>query len=841
VLASERFLDDLADAVLDGMPIDWAAAESSAGQGAGVVRQLRLVESVARLHRDALPPATITSSSGPAAAPRGAAPERWGHLRLLERVGRGAFGDVYRAWDTRLDREVALKILPAAPVTGRQQANTIIYEGRLLARVRHTNVVTIHGAEQIGDQIGLWMEFVRGRTLEQLLRQGKVFSSTEVSEIGVELARAVAAVHAAGLLHRDIKAHNVTRGDDGRVVLMDFGAGKELDDNTSSDLTGTPLYLAPEVLAGRPATVQSDIYSLGVLLYHLLTNSYPISGRTIRDVRTAHERDDRAALRASRPDVRPALARLIERAIDPAPERRYTDVEALGRDLAALRRRPGLVRLRYGLAAAAVVVLAIFLTSEIRARQTGDRRSLGMRIAGIVGLAPGYLENPVIAVLPFKSYSKEADSTLLVDSVTAGLIQQLAIIDGLQVRSETSSFMLRDKPRDLADIGRRLNVNLVVEGDAQRSGDTLVINAALVSIGDERRVWSAKVDRQLRSEGDLVGVVEELTRKIVNELRLKLGRTQRRYEIDLPTTELYLEARALRAARLGQPRKAIPLLEEVIRRAPSYAPALATLAVANLDGAGTYPNAEGTAISPTEAIAAGAPHAQRAYEIDPMLAEAHAAFGTIHSLTGRWAEAEKSFRHAIYLQPNLTAIYGDFALSTLHPWGRFDEALRTMEDAVRADPLSLDARRVLARTQVAAGLFDDALINCKLVLEQDPQYPFVEEICGLALMFKGQTDEALKLFNNRAHLNEHWIGYIYAVTGRRAEAEDLAARNVHLPHRPAMIYAALGDKDRAFEALERLAALNPRRAAFYLSLRELATLHDDPRAAILRRKLGFPR
>jgi tetratricopeptide (TPR) repeat protein len=210
-------------------------------------------------------------------------------------------------------------------------------------------------------------------------------------------------------------------------------------------------------------------------------------------------------------------------------------------------------------------------------------------------------------------------------------------------------------------------------------------------------------------------------------------------------------------------------------------------------------------------------------------------------LTGRWAEAEKSFRHAIDLQPNLTAIYGDFALSTLHPWGRFDEALRTMEDAVRADPLSLDARRVLARTQVAAGLFDDALINCKLILEQDPQYPFAEEICGLALMFKGQTDEALKLFNNRAHLNEHWIGYIYAVTGRRAEAEELAARNVHLPHRPAMIYAALGDKDRAFEALERLAALNSRRAAYWLSLRELATLQNDPRAAVLRRKLGFPR
>jgi serine/threonine protein kinase len=155
---------------------------------------------------------------------------------------------VFRAWDTRLDREVALKILPAPP--GTPATSTIIQEGRLLARVRHPNVVTIHGAEQIGDRIGLWMELVQGQTLDQLIRSGAVFRSADVIRIGVELCQAVSAEHAAGLLHRDIKAQNVMRAHDGRVVLMDFGTGKELDDSSSSDLTGTPLYLAPEVLAG---------------------------------------------------------------------------------------------------------------------------------------------------------------------------------------------------------------------------------------------------------------------------------------------------------------------------------------------------------------------------------------------------------------------------------------------------------------------------------------------------------------------------------------------------------------------------------------------------------------
>ena len=229
--AGEHLLDDLADAVLDGAAVDWAAAESSAGEAARpLVRHLQLVSSIARVHRDVLPTETIPP---PVPLPETTTREHWGHLRILERVGRGAFGEVFRAWDTRLDREVALKLLPAAPSWSRNTASSIIQEGRLLAKVRHPNVVIIHGAEQIGDEIGLSMEFVRGQTLEQLLRQGTVFTEADVIHIGLELARAVSAVHSAGLLHRDIKAHNVTRAEDGRIVLMDFGTGRELDDSSS--------------------------------------------------------------------------------------------------------------------------------------------------------------------------------------------------------------------------------------------------------------------------------------------------------------------------------------------------------------------------------------------------------------------------------------------------------------------------------------------------------------------------------------------------------------------------------------------------------------------------------
>ena len=233
-------------------------------------------------------------------------------------------------------------------------------------------------------------------------------------------------------------------------MLMDFGTGKELDDSSSSDLTGTPLYLAPEVLAGRPATVQSDIYSLGVLLYHLVTGAYPVRGRTIRDVRRAHERHERVALRTSRPDVRPALARVIERAM------RSTAGASL-RERRCARARPGRsaapsghrAALRTGLAAAAAVLLVAVLAVEVRARRTGDHRGLGTRLASLFAGAPSSVEQPVIAVLPFKNFSSEPGQRPAGRTASRpASSSSLAIIDGLQVKSQHSSFMLKDKPRD---------------------------------------------------------------------------------------------------------------------------------------------------------------------------------------------------------------------------------------------------------------------------------------------------------------------------------------------------------------------------------------------------------
>ncbi|RPJ56426.1 MAG: serine/threonine protein kinase, partial [Acidobacteria bacterium] len=319
VSADETRREELAGSILDGTPIDWDALQSEATPpDRPFFQQLRAIAAIADAQRSEAPPDT------------------WGPLRLLERVGQGAFGDVYRAWDPRLDREVALKLMPADPDASGPLAASIIDEGRLLARVRHPNVVTIYGAERIDDRVGLWMEYVDGRTFHQLVTEdGRRFSPREVAALGETLCGAVEAVHGCGLLHRDIKAQNVMIAADGRVALMDFGAGGELRAQSAETMAGTPLYLAPEVLEGASApTAAADVYSIGVLLFFLLTGTYPVLAKDLEGLRGAHALGDRRSLRELRPDVPGALARVVERAIEPDSGRRYPSAAALG---AALR------------------------------------------------------------------------------------------------------------------------------------------------------------------------------------------------------------------------------------------------------------------------------------------------------------------------------------------------------------------------------------------------------------------------------------------------------------------------------------------------------------------------
>jgi serine/threonine protein kinase/tetratricopeptide (TPR) repeat protein len=792
-------LEDVAGAILDGTAVDWNGVDSRAEQfERPVIEQLKTLAALRLVRRG--------ESVGK--------PREWGHLRVLERIGAGAFGEVFRAWDTRLDREVALKLLPdESPLPS---SSSIIEEGRLLARVRHPNVVTIYGAERIDGRIGLWMELVKGCTLEEALQAGTTFTTAEVTRIGVELCRAVSAVHAAGLLHRDIKAQNVMMAEDGRLVLMDFGTGRELDGTADANVTGTPLYLAPEVLAGGSATAQSDVYSVGVLLYHLLTGAYPVHASTLADLRRAHAPRQQPDLPDAARAIPKRLRHIVGRALDPDPGRRYGSAKALAAALSASAQAPSR-RTVIAMAAAAAIVVTAGATWQFRSMATVD---------------------PVIAVMPFKNLSPGPDSEYFADGLTSEVIRNLAAIDGLQVRSQTSSFFFKDKPRDLRAIGEQLNANLIVEADVLRVGNRLRINAQLVPVDSDVPRWSKKFDRTL---DDVFTIQDEISREIVNELRLNLGRGQRRYQTNLQAYEVYLRARAVRAG-LGEERgaaAAVKLFEQVIAIDPAFAPAYAGLANAYQAMAWNV-----GVIQKPELLR---PAARRAIELDPLLAEAHVAMGAVHTAERDWENAAKSFERALELNPNLPEIHSAY-FDTLVLTGQKERALQLLERAMTMDPLSLTVRRDLAFAQFLNDRYADAITNLRRVLSADPEFP-AGLVLARALMLAGRPEEAIDTWKNRpANPKENpggwerWLARAYVMTGRTGEADRVLAehRQDADPYHLAIIYAGLGDKERTFEALDRAADRDDHRAPAFLFSPETKFLRGDPRLDVLKRKLKLP-
>ena len=341
-MALDADLGKLSESIADGESIDWNALRAAAPDDdvRRLLEHLRIVAGVAEVHRSQFAE-TVTASIAPRDAPSSSETgaqqaARWGHLLLIRKIGEGAFGEVYEALDTWLDHPRALKLLKPE-VANRSSAPQILHEARKLVRVRHPNVVMVHGADSHDGRVGFWMDLIEGQTLEQRVRDGRL-SAGETIYVGQELCRALAAVHQANLLHRDIKAQNVMRAaDGGRIILMDFGAGEFRDAPATGRPHGTPLYLAPELLTGGAATVESDIYSLGVLLYYLVSGRFPVEGKSFSDMVLAHAQQRRQHLRDLRADLPDWFVNVVERAIDPHPERRF---HSAGQLHAALEREP---------------------------------------------------------------------------------------------------------------------------------------------------------------------------------------------------------------------------------------------------------------------------------------------------------------------------------------------------------------------------------------------------------------------------------------------------------------------------------------------------------------------
>jgi TolB-like protein len=470
----------------------------------------------------------------------------------------------------------------------------------------------------------------------------------------------------------------------------------------------------------------------------------------------------------------------------------------------------------------------------------GRRQWLALALAaGAVMVAAGfwwsYNRNvPVpLAVLPFTNLSADPGDEYFADGLTDEIIRNLSIIDGLAVRSQTSSFTFKGKSRNLREVGSQMGADYILEGSVLRLGQQLRINAQLVRVRDDSPLWSARYDRELT---DLLAIQDEISRGIVNSLRLKFGRGRRRYETSTEAYDLYLHARATATHLFSGDSEIASLFEKAIAKDPSLAPAWAGLAGAYAAQSFTNPNGR----DHDDKLAKMRAAAEKAIQLDPLLAEAHSALGTAYARDGQWDQAELSLRRAIQIDPNLSTARQNFIWFFLFPLGRLEEAIREGRAEVRLDPLSPQAHYVLAETLISAGRYDEAEGQCEKL---PADFVFTSDCLGRARLGQGRTAEAIRVLASANSWG--YLAYAYARAGRREEAEKLMAEapilypNRHGGFQYALAFAGFGDKDRTIDQLEGWAGVGPVRMGFTLTAPEFAFVRADPRVKGLRKKVGL--
>ena len=429
-----------------------------------------------------------------------------------------------------------------------------------------------------------------------------------------------------------------------------------------------------------------------------------------------------------------------------------------------------------------------------------------------------------IAVLPLTNLSPDSANDYFADGLTDEIIRDLSIIDGLAVRSHTSSFVFKGKPRNVREAGEQLHADYILEGSVLRAGQQLRINAQLVRARDDFLIWSGRFDRELR---DVLAIQDEISRGIVNNLRLKLGRGRRRYETSVEAYDLYLRDRSL-LSPVGQlppgVRRNNPIpFQDVIAKDPGFAPAYAGLAKA-------YSTLASIAGAEPEDLGKMREMAERAIQLDPLLEEAYDALGVVYARDGQWTQSEASFRRAIELNPNSSETRVNFVTNLLWPLGRLDESVQQLREAERADPLSRTLEFEFGSLLLSVGRFKEAAGHCQKSSD-------ISECQGRVLLAEGRIDDAIKILASAP--NARYLGYAYGRAGRHREVEELAAVSPGALQK-VLISAGLGDRDGTINALRRIFELGPVRVGLTLSLPELSFIREDPRVKALRGKAGLP-
>jgi serine/threonine protein kinase/tetratricopeptide (TPR) repeat protein len=782
------------------------------------------------------------------------------HYRIIEKLGAGGMGEVYRAHDEHLKRDVAFKILPPDSQGGAEAGKKILREARSASALNDPHICTIHEVGEAGGHHFIVMELVDGRPLNSLIPPEGLRPELVV-RYGAQIAAALAHAHDRGIIHRDIKTANVVITPSGQVKVLDFGLARFYGDHELADVTcstqsatnasavvGTLPYIAPEILRGEEAGAGSDIWSLGVTLYEMSAGNRPFRGQTAFELTSGILREPLPPLP---PQLPPGLRTVIERCLEKEPGHRYQRASEVHAALEAVQTQPGASSSAVPPSARpsssakrsprmfGVIALAVLAAALFAANVGGLRDKVLHRAA-----APGIHS---LAVLPLENLSGDSQQQYFADGMTEELTTELSQISSLRVVSRTSAMRYKGTQKSVPEIAQELNVDAVVEGSVEREGDRVRITAQLVQGPTDTHLWAKGYERDFR---DSLRLQDEVAQAIVDEIQLKLtpqeqARLARNAVIDPEAHEDYLRGLFYLNLRNGPAeQKAIGLFQAAIKRDPAYAAAYASLAdsyralMFNSNAA------------PAEVLPQSAAAAKRAIEIDDQLAEAHASLGSsMGDYDWDWAGGEREFQIALRLNQNSSVAHAYHA-HFLREEGKTEESIREGRRAVELDPVSAVASFLLAQCLYEARRYDEAVSQLRKTLDLEPRFWPAHLYLGKTLAEQGQFQEAveeLKKAGDFAAEPYATIGYVYGRMGRAADARKVIAdlkeqstKGYVAPSNFAKIYIGLGDKDQAFGWLEKGYQQRDFWLAFLKGDPIFDSLRSDPRFLDLIRRIGLP-